>query len=145
MVGQGEKPWLKQGHLETCKVCVGTGKKAEQTPANDPEVSQPNVTAPTTDTPDGGEKKDGDTEPNPNGSQDPLPVGAEPYTGPMGKYKITGTAEFTDQNGLNVGVLELGSVQELPTAVGDKFVSDGVAELVEKLDSTPTPDATIEA
>lgn len=26
LVGQGEKPWLRQGHIDTCKICNGTGK-----------------------------------------------------------------------------------------------------------------------
>lgn len=29
IVGSGEKPWLKEGHLHTCDVCKGTGKIVE--------------------------------------------------------------------------------------------------------------------
>jgi len=26
LVGQGDRPWAKEGRIETCKVCSGTGK-----------------------------------------------------------------------------------------------------------------------
>lgn len=67
IVGQGESPWLKQGHLETCKLCTGTGKiETADQPAGEgrtPEEAQAAAEAdgsatPTTDTADGGEKKD---------------------------------------------------------------------------------------
>lgn len=52
------------------------------------------------------------------------------YDGPMAKYKITGKAEYTDEQGNVEGELEIGSIQELPTPVGDVFVEKGVAEKV---------------
>jgi hypothetical protein len=49
----------------------------------------------------------------------------------LGKYRITGEAPYTDEHGNPQGNLEVGSVQELPVAVGDDFVAKGVAEKVE--------------
>ena len=56
--------------------------------------------------------------------EDPKP---EEYNGPMGKYKITGVASFTDEKGEKQGELEVGSIQNLPKEIGDQFVTDGVA------------------
>lgn len=52
------------------------------------------------------------------------------YDGPMGQYKITGEAEYTDENGDPTGFLEVGSIQTLPEPIGEQFVADGVAEKV---------------
>ena len=46
----------------------------------------------------------------------------------VAKYKIIGKAEYTDEFGNVQGELEIGSVQELPIEVGEKFVEEGVAE-----------------
>lgn len=54
---------------------------------------------------------------------------AEVYTGPMGKYRITGLAETTDEDGNVTGSLEVGQVYELPETVGNDLVTKGVAEL----------------
>ena len=55
LVGTGEQPWLRLGHLSTCTKCLGTGKVAEA-----PQASVPT---------DGEEKKDGEpTDPDQNGS-----------------------------------------------------------------------------
>ncbi len=61
-----------------------------------------------------------DTEPDPH------------YNGPMGKYKISGKAEYTDETGEKKGELEIGSTVELPSIVGEQFVKDGVAEEVKE-------------
>ncbi len=47
------------------------------------------------------------------------------------KYTITGLVDYTDEQGNIVGQLEVGSVQELPVAVGDAAVADGRAEVFE--------------
>jgi hypothetical protein len=61
---------------------------------------------------------------------------AKPYDGPMGKYKITGDAFYTDEDGTQTGEkLEIGSVQDLPKPIGDTFVEKGVAEEVSDVDT----------
>jgi len=50
----------------------------------------------------------------------------------LASYRITGEAPYTDEHGNPQGNLEVGSTQELPVAVGDDFVSKGVAEKVEQ-------------
>lgn len=55
----------------------------------------------------------------------------EVYDGPMGKYRITGEVENLDEEGNVVGFLEVDSVQEVPTEIGDKWVGAGTAEKVE--------------
>lgn len=63
------------------------------------------------------------------------------YTGPMGTYKVTGEIEGINEDGTPNGeFLEIGSVHELPTEVGDNFVKDGVAEKMEE----STPEAEVE-
>lgn len=62
---------------------------------------------------------------------------AEEYKGEMGTYKITGLAEYTDEEGNKMGELEIGSIQSLPTQIGDKFIEDGVAEKVEDTGKNP--------
>lgn len=53
------------------------------------------------------------------------------YDGPMGEYKVTGEIEACDQDGKPTGVkLEVGSVQKVPTALGEAWVSAGTAEVV---------------
>lgn len=52
------------------------------------------------------------------------------YNGPMGKYRITGLAETTDEDGNVTGTLEVGQVYELPEPVGNDLVTKEVAELV---------------
>lgn len=47
------------------------------------------------------------------------------------KYRITGLVDYTDEQGNIVGQFEVGSVQELPTFVGDKSVELGQAEVYE--------------
>lgn len=54
-----------------------------------------------------------------------LPPGVEEYDGPMGVYKITGEAAYTDEHGVHSGFLPVGSECELPTEVGDDFVAKG--------------------
>ncbi len=56
--------------------------------------------------------------------------GAE-YDGPMGNYTVTGLVDFSDEQGNIRGQLPVGSVQHVPTAVGDKWVEAGQAEKVE--------------
>lgn len=56
---------------------------------------------------------------------------AEVYDGPMGVYKITGDAYYTDEDGVKTGTLEIGSIHKMPVPVGQVFVDEGVAEEVE--------------
>lgn len=57
------------------------------------------------------------------------------YDGPMGQYKITGEAYYTDEEGVRQGTLEIGSIQVLPTPVGEVFVKDGVAEEIKNVET----------
>lgn len=50
----------------------------------------------------------------------------------VAKYTITGKAEYTDEKGNVQGELEIGSVQELPVVIGEKFITEGVAELFDE-------------
>lgn len=59
--------------------------------------------------------------------------GIEMYEGPMATYKITGKCSYGDENGVKQGELEIGSIQSLPTIVGDLFVADGLAEIVSEV------------
>lgn len=47
------------------------------------------------------------------------------------KYIITGLVDYTDEQGNIVGQLQIGSVQEFPVELGDKYVADGRAEKVQ--------------
>lgn len=51
------------------------------------------------------------------------------YDGPMAKYKVLKETPFTDENGEPAGVLEVGSIQDMPTILGDGLVADGFMEL----------------
>lgn len=62
------------------------------------------------------------------------------YDGPMGQYKITGEAYYTDEEGVRQGTLEIGSIQVLPTPVGEVFVKDGVAEEIKNVETNITED-----
>lgn len=52
------------------------------------------------------------------------------YDGPMSNYKITGEAPYNDEQGNPKGMLEIGTIYELPKPVGDAMVESGVAEEV---------------
>lgn len=56
------------------------------------------------------------------------------------KYKITGEAAYTDEEGNHAGYLEVGSIQELPVIVGERFIVDGVAEAY--VEEAPKPRRT---
>ncbi len=57
IVGNGDQPWLKQGHLHTCEVCAGTGKVSSgQAVEQTPEEKQA-TEATDTQSQDGEEKK----------------------------------------------------------------------------------------
>lgn len=58
------------------------------------------------------------------------------------KYKITGEAAYTDQDGNHAGYLEVGSIQELPVVVGERFIVDGVAEAYVEQEAKPAPKRT---
>ena len=58
----------------------------------------------------------------------------------MGQYKITGEAYYTDEEGVRQGTLEIGSIQVLPTPVGEVFVKDGVAEEIKNVETNITED-----
>ena len=60
----------------------------------------------------------------------------------LGKYRVLGEINFTNEVGEPQGVLEIGSIQEVPAVVGEQWVVDGTAERVEdEVDS----EATIES
>lgn len=68
----------------------------------------------------------------------PLTEGAEPSeedlqedAGELGKYKITGLVDYTDEQGNIRGQLEKDSIQEVPVALGDSWVEAGQAERVQ--------------
>ncbi len=50
---------------------------------------------------------------------------------PLAVYRITGEAEYLNEDGTHGGFLPVGSDVELPVIVGDGFVEKGVAEKVE--------------
>lgn len=68
-----------------------------------------------------------------------------PYDGPMAEYRITGEAESFDEEGNSTGFLEVGSIQNLPEAVGDGFVESGVAEHYSKMVKAPEVDLDLGA
>lgn len=41
LVGQGPEPWLRQGHIETCPVCLGTGIKAAPAAPESVQTAEP--------------------------------------------------------------------------------------------------------
>jgi hypothetical protein len=69
LVGQGPVPAQRQGRVERCPICGGTGKiPPEQT---GPSASLNPPSSPTPDTNEGGEKKEGeDVDPDANSESD---------------------------------------------------------------------------
>lgn len=65
-----------------------------------------------------------------DGTLEAVDDGLKVYDGPMGNYRITGFAEYTDEKGENKVELEIGSIQNLPKMIGYGLVLDGVAEEV---------------
>lgn len=63
------------------------------------------------------------------------------YDGPIASYKILGHVEYGDENGDKQGELEIGSVQEVPKEIGDKWVTDGLAEFVSEVEKPATTEA----
>lgn len=57
-------------------------------------------------------------------------VETDVYDRPMAKYKITGDAFYTDENGVRTGSHKIGTIQNLPVEIGKIFVDGGVAEEV---------------
>lgn len=73
IVGQGEQPWLKQGHTETCKVCNGTGK-AEADAGETVDTTESQATEPETPAQAAGEeKKEEDADTAPEASDPSIP------------------------------------------------------------------------
>lgn len=62
----------------------------------------------------------------------------------IGNYRIIGEAPYTDENGDKKGTLEIGTIYELPIAVGDAFVADGIAEIVPTDENGEQVDAPVE-
>lgn len=57
------------------------------------------------------------------------------------KYKVIGEIEILDEKGVKTGELfELGSIQEVPTKIGNKWIKEGLAELVDGEPSTSRKD-----
>ncbi len=52
------------------------------------------------------------------------------YEGEMGTYKVLVPIEYTDQDGKSEGVLDVGSIQEVPIVLGDMWVNNGDAEKI---------------
>lgn len=48
----------------------------------------------------------------------------------VARYRITGLVDIFDEQGVITGQFPVGSIQELPVAVGTKAVADGQAEAV---------------
>lgn len=105
------KDLLKEGVLVDVSEEVETepeAPKEETTPEAPKEPEAPE------------EKKEGDEENK-----------VEEYDGPMAKYRVLGEIESTDEEGNVTGTLEIGSIQDVPVELGDKWVADGLAEKVE--------------
>lgn len=68
LVGQGDQPWLKQGHIQTCGKCDGTGQvdvnagaaPQEEVPAAEESTQEESTTVDNADSP----KVDGSTDGN---------------------------------------------------------------------------------
>lgn len=63
-------------------------------------------------------------------SADPLATTEEEIE--LGFYKTLQPIPYTDEEGNEVGMTEVGSIQEVPVAVGDLWVAEGWAEKVEQ-------------
>lgn len=50
----------------------------------------------------------------------------------LGKFKVLEPIAFTDENGVKMGDLEVGSVQEVPVDLGNSWIEQGKAEKVEE-------------
>ena len=51
------------------------------------------------------------------------------YDGAMAQYLILVETPYTDENGTPSGVLEVGSIQNMPTVLGEALIADGYAQL----------------
>lgn len=70
-------------------------------------------------------------------TDDTIADDVEEYEGEMGKYRITSPlVDIFDEQGIITGQFPIGSIQEVPTVVGDQWVVDGRAEKVEE-EGTP--------
>lgn len=49
----------------------------------------------------------------------------------VAKYRVIGLIDYTDEQGNIIGQLQMDSIQEFPTDLGDSYVEDGRAEKVE--------------
>lgn len=146
IVGQGESPWLKQGHLEVCKKCTGTGKievpdedeTPVETPSNEDGLKEPD----TTDQTDGGEKKEADTAPV---DQDVSPVATDYFVMSASghfyalKNKIEGTQDLKFYKLSDDGLAEDGTTNEAVLAA----LVNRLAILNEKFPSEFNDDAIL--
>lgn len=64
---------------------------------------------------------------------------SEVYKGPMSKVEILIETPTHDQEGAENGVLKIGDVIEVPSAVADQFVIDGIAKPI-----VDGPEATVQ-
>lgn len=80
---------------------------------------------------------------------DNAPVEPTVYDGPMGTYRILKPLEVTDEDGTNVGILPVGSIETLPYELGEDMVAKGDAEAYVEPVATEEPavlgDDTVEA
>lgn len=49
---------------------------------------------------------------------------------PLAKYRLLSPIPYTDKEGNEIGKAEIGSIQEVPTELGDSWVTQGLAEKV---------------
>lgn len=60
----------------------------------------------------------------------------------LASYKLLKEIPYTDEKGEGQGVAEIGSIQEVPTELGDAWVDEGMAEKVvtdETITTEPNP------
>jgi len=48
----------------------------------------------------------------------------------LGDYRVIGEIPYTDEEGTEQGMTEIGSIQTVPVALGEYWVSEGLAERV---------------
>lgn len=77
-----------------------------------------------------------------NGEEQIITPEPELFTGEMGNFKILNPVDYTDENGVHFGSLEVGSIQHMPLILGDALVEKGDAE---KVESAPAETAVEES
>lgn len=135
IVGQGDKPWLKEGFNETCKECVGTGKTGTD---DEQEVAPEDTTGPveptegTVNAPDTTEDTTAPVtdEPKKNDGSESLDNEIPPFDMTPKSYRILGEIIPTDEDGTPQAQLEIGSIHEFPVGLASAWVEKGLVEEV---------------